>query len=352
MNPVHVNNTKYSERYIIRDLNICPRIHPYNAHLCVSLAVASLLLAIAFIVNIVGVVGNGLGAKNSTKDAFDTLYIAYTPSGWTFSIFGVYAWQVVWVVYTWTIIFRPLAPHTIHWGVNVLFSIANVANIIWVLLWGNLQPHIAFAFAFIVASCLIASVGVECVYLHRHATLLHQSKADLWLTRVLVLNGFVTFATWQYTVIILNNFGIILRYYAGVSDTLTVTLILSFLMISILVYFILENAVLDGYTRNLYFVYPVAIWALSGSLYVQSGVENQKNNYIFTLVLLVTTILLFIIRIVLLIIFNHFSQKSLLELVISLFMPPQARENDDTPEDKHTNENEDTATENQTQTSL
>ena len=328
-------------RYVIRGLKSCPRIDEHNAHLCVSLAVASLLLVIAFTVNSVIGSDNGKGVEKSAKDVFDVFYIACTPSTWAFSIIIViYVWQAAWIVYAWTIIFRPSAPHTIHWVVNVLFSIANVADIIQVFLWGSLRPHLAAVFTFILASCLIACVGKECVYLHRHATSMDPSKTDLWLTRILVLNGLVVYATWQ-SVFLLNNIGIVLRYYAGVPDVLTVTLVLSFLTANILIYFILENTILDRYTRNLYFVYPVILWALSGSLDAQSGVENQKKNYIFTFVLLITTVFLFIIRIVLLIIVNHFSQSSPFEMIISLFISPQTEDdsttyNETTTNDEHT----------------
>lgn len=51
-------------------------------------------------------------------------------------------------------------------------------------------------------------------------------------------------------------------------------------------------------------VYPVVIWALIGALSVHWGVEGEERNSRFALGLLIITIVLFIVRIILVVIFG------------------------------------------------
>lgn len=127
-------------------------------------------------------------------------------------------------------------------------------------------------------------------------------KIDLYITRLLVLNGIALYASWL-TVATQLNFIIVLEYFANVDTTTAATVGLSILTMEIIIYFVLENTVLDRFARFIFIVYPLFIWALSGSLAAHWEVEMYRRDPIFTVVLLVLVIVFFIARIVLWIVF-------------------------------------------------
>ena len=65
----------------------------------------------------------------------------------------------------------------------------------------------------------------------------------------------------------------------------------------VLVYFVLENFIWERYLRTTYSVWPVVIWALSGS--IDRNWDSESGNSIFSAVLLTLAILLFITKIAL-----------------------------------------------------
>ena len=94
------------------------------------------------------------------------------------------------------------------------------------------------------------------------------------LTKVLVLNGLSLYATWT-TIAGLVNFSIVLQYTFDIDPSTVGTVTLALLSAVILLYFSLENTVLDPYSRDAFTVYPVVIWALIGILGKHWGVPGN-----------------------------------------------------------------------------
>lgn len=246
------------------------------------------------------------GFKNKTGDISDEYYTQITPAGWAFSIWGIiYAWQALWTVYGWSLVVRHSFPLTIT-PVSVLFySCANIGNIAWIYVWGNAYPQYAFPILVIIGVLLYSTIIFQAVYLYRQTELLkslQRFKIDLYLVRIVVINGFVIYATWV-SIATLINFTIVLQYYADMAPENAGTIALSLLTVEVIVYFILENTILDRFTRPIVMVYPVVIWALSAALDAHWGNEDDDRNSIFTLVLLVLSVILFMTRIILIIVF-------------------------------------------------
>lgn len=274
-----------------------------------GLAASTISLLLALVVNGLAVTSDctKFGFKNTTTEVSNIFYTQVTPAGWTFAIWSViYVWQLVWVAYGWTFAFRSSAQKTINPLVYVFYTITNVSNIIWIYLWGNLLPQVAFPFIATMFFALWTSVGIETVYLYnlKPAAGAKSMKTDYFLAQLLVVNGLVVYATWL-SVAWLLNLDIVLSYFSTQTATSAGTISLSVLAFEVLIYFLLENTVLDRYIRYVYMVYPVVLWALSGVAAAHADDAN-KRNYIFTLALLGISGALFLTRIVLLFVFAFF----------------------------------------------
>ena len=130
-------------------------------------------------------------------------------------------------------------------------------------------------------------------------------KADAVLTWILPINGLFLYATWT-TIASLINLAAAIQYSSrvNVSATDCGTISLSLLLVALVVYFVLENTVLYRFLRYVLSVYPVVIWALSGALAKHWGVEGEERNSRFALGLLIVTIIAFIVRIIIVVIFS------------------------------------------------
>ena len=132
----------------------------------------------------------------------------------------------------------------------------------------------------------------------------NECDRDIWLTRILVLNGLLFYVTWT-TIASLINLAIAIQYVADTDGTTAAYIALSLLLPTILIYFTLE-IVFDRYLRYAFAVYPVIIWALSAVVANNWESDNPTGPNIFSLVLLVLTIVLALLRVILFIIFTKY----------------------------------------------
>nr|XP_006634472.1 PREDICTED: uncharacterized protein LOC102694756 [Lepisosteus oculatus] len=274
--------------------------------------VAMLLSLVIFIVTIAlnGLAGAGSGPfllnTGNISNKYDT---DITPSGWTFSIWGViYAWQASWLIYVFTGLCRRNTygwmycdPAVLPYGFYVSW-IANMSlNITWLFLWD--REHMIPALIFL---ALIAFTNYLVLFFCCHGLNLYGAwlntyhRADLWLIRVLVQNGVALYATWT-TIATLLNFTVVLMYNGGVSRAIAGTVSLSLLLIELVVWFALENFVLEKHVRYILTVYPVVIVALSGNMTKNFNAQSPSSNGIFIAVLLGIACVTFTVRVVLVI---------------------------------------------------
>ena len=276
-----------------------------------SLAVATAVLLVVFVINGLAAAPNAqdYGFENNTVQVSNKFYLQVTPAGWTFAIWGIiYAWQTLWILYAWSFIFRPQSPKTVSWIALLLYTCNNVSNIVWVYLWGYNLPQVAFPFIILMWGFLVAALSVEAVHIYKLTPIMQtrlRYKVDLWISRLLVTNGIAIYVTWLTTATLIN-LGIVLQYFGDVDSGTTGTIVLWLLSIVVLAYFALENAILDRFTRFIFIVYLVFIWALSGVLSAHWGQEDPNTNPVLTLLLLILVIVLLIARVVLIIIFSIF----------------------------------------------
>ncbi|TSK98421.1 hypothetical protein Baya_5335 [Bagarius yarrelli] len=254
------------------------------------------IIAVSVLVFIIGITFNVLSARGfdpflmSTGNISDKYNTQITPSGWTFSIWGViYFWLTAMLIYIVSTIFRrnafgpmycsrPVLTYNffICWILNILF------NIIWLLLWDREVMIAALILLALVALTNYAMIFFSCLGLQKHGAWLNKyHKSDLWSVRILVQNGLAVYATWT-SIATLINLTIVVSYSGGMSNSDAATLSLSLLSAEVLVWFVLENFFLDKHVRYILTVYPVVIVALSGNITKNFNASAPGINGIFT----------------------------------------------------------------------
>lgn len=249
------------------------------------------------------------GNNLSTGDVSDRYSTDITPAGWAFSIWGViYTWQALWLVYAVTLICRSQAPNVLNWLFHALFILSCGFNSSWIIIWQRMHITAASVILFAIAFNLY---GLLVLSYYRFNKLYNVStpKIDFYGIQALVHNGIAFYATWC-TVASLLNMTIAITYVHGVKGETAGTIALIILTVEILAWFIVENTVLEKYLRYTVSQYPVLIVALSAI--ISKHWDSSKRNPIFSLVLLVLVLILFVARLGLVIyrIKKNKSQKS------------------------------------------
>lgn len=170
-------------------------------------------------------------------------------------------------------------------------------------MWGNELVAVAAAILIIFNVVFYPTIAMLAFFLARATS--DAKLYDVWLTRILVLNGLLFYATWT-TIASLINLTITVQYDADYNSSNAAYISLALLTATVITYFLLENTLFDRYLRYVFAVYPVIIWALSAVLAKKWNSDDPSGVNIFTLVLLIITVTLAMLRIVLFILFTVF----------------------------------------------
>lgn len=282
------------------------------------------LIVGTFVVYLVCIVINSFAASdigwksgiflNTTNVVSDIFYVEITPAGWMFSVWGViYIWQGLWLVYGLASIFRksdsgylyitpPVMPPVIY----VCFILNNLFNVGWLFLWDRLQIGWALPVIGLVPVALYVALffSFRGLYNYGHILLKQGMNKDIWLIRLLVQNGLAFYATWV-TIAPLLNVAIVLHYIGKVAMDTSCTIALSILVVEILAWCIVDNWLLDRYTRYTFSPYIILNLALSAS--IAKNWDAAKTNSIFSAVLMGIVIFLTILKVVVMIV-RHIKQ--------------------------------------------
>lgn len=237
----------------------------YFVGLLLSTVVLVLLLVVCIIANVPA--ARRIGTKVTVGEVSDEFNTYFTPIDATFAIwYLVFGWQVVWVAYAWTFVFKS-RPVMISPKALQFYSFANLFAIVWLVLWINRIPQFTFPPIAIFTLLLYLAVALQAIYIYENTYTWRNSetilKFDLIFARFLVLNGIMIYAVWA-TVATLLNFTVVIEYFSNASKTNAGIISLTIFLLLFLGYFNLENVVLDSWLRYIITVYPVIIWALYG----------------------------------------------------------------------------------------
>lgn len=221
-----------------------------------------------------------------------------TPAGSTFTIWAfIYMYQLAWVVYSMTLLCRN-APDILSSWFYASFSLANIFNLSWLLAWSREYLVIAFVFIVLIALALELTIyfsfkGLD-IYIQSFPRKDEfPSTSDVWCIRLLIQNGLVFYTTWVSVATCLN-LTIVIQYDLGANGSKAATGALCVLLLLIIGWFVLENFVLEKYTRFVFTEYIVLIVALSGIL--KKNWTDGSGNQAFVLSLLVLSSILLVVR--------------------------------------------------------
>ncbi|XP_056330574.1 uncharacterized protein si:dkey-29d8.3 [Danio aesculapii] len=262
------------------------------------------LSQIAYIVALIinALAGPGKGPfQHSTGNVSDRYQTEITPAGWTFSIWGViYSWLFLMNIYFLSWLCRGLysSPAILPSVFFVSWIINLILNCTWLVLWDRELMIPALIVLALIAFTNYLLIYFSCVGLRAHGSWLKQHHPkDLFCIIVLVQNGIATYATWT-TIATLLNFTVVLNV-ASVSATNAATASLSILLLEVIVWFSVENFLIEKHVRYILSVYPVIIYALSGSLSKHYDSTAPGRNAVFSVVLLVLACIVFVVRLAL-----------------------------------------------------
>nr|XP_057916127.1 uncharacterized protein si:ch211-161h7.5 [Doryrhamphus excisus] len=291
-----------------------PTMAEHDAGRLVVILLSLLFYVVSLVFNGLSVVGVG-PFYTTTANVSAVFETEITPSGWTFSIWSViYVWLTIMIIYILANLCRKNAygyvycsPPVLPYGFFICWCLNLCFNIAWLLVWDRGLMIAALVFLILVAGTNYAMISFACHGLHVYGAWLKKyHKADLWLIRILVQNGVMIYTTWT-TIATLINLAIVLTYEAKMSPTDAATVSYCALTVLLLVWFFVENVVLDRHVRYILIDYPVVIWALAGNFDKHYNAESPSRSGIFIVVLLAASSLLFVVR-VLLVFWRHFKQ--------------------------------------------
>ncbi|KAL1006235.1 hypothetical protein UPYG_G00069580 [Umbra pygmaea] len=272
-----------------------------------------------------------LGSTGNVSAMFDT---QITPSGWTFSIWGViYTWLTIILCYILSGLCRKNAygwvycsPPVLPYGFFVAWVLNMVFNVAWLFLWdhslGDTMLMIpAFIILLLVTLTNYTMIFYSCHALHTFGAWLHKyHNMDLWLIRMLVQNGLCVYSTWT-TIASLINLTIVMNYNADLTAMGAATVSLSILTALVILWFVLENFVFEKHVRYILTIYPVVIVALCGNMTKNYDSAAPSRNGYFIAVVLGLAITLFVVR-VCLVVWKHIKEPFYKDLSLEEALSP------------------------------
>ena len=118
-----------------------------------SLIIYSVMLLLAILLSNIASRFQAVRFANGTHDIVTLFYLQVTPLKRTFVIGTLAAiWQILWMLYAWSFVFRCKIPCTISWVMLLLYTCSEIGKIIWFFLWGNSHPQIAFPFVLLTSN--------------------------------------------------------------------------------------------------------------------------------------------------------------------------------------------------------
>lgn len=231
------------------------------------------------------------------KNEYRNLTLAYeipvTPELWTIVMWSITLGALlICKIYTWVLLCRknPVGPSyksppIIGAWFLFTYTLALFFVICWTIVWDRNLPIAATVISFLAAFfCWLATAALY-KNVHAHgAWMARHTKTDLWMYRILWHNSMAAFTTWL-TIVAAYMLGITLRVEAGLGLQDIVYVVLGILGGIMLVWFILENTVLDRYGRYTVTPYLVMIFHMTGVYVRQYGVTTKETDYFIAVML-------------------------------------------------------------------
>ena len=209
------------------------------------------------------------------------------------------------MIYSFATLLRASGPGYLYTHPNYLpptvyisFIVALLASLVWLFLWDNEQLEAALFFLLVTATCVYVSLAVAShgVFTNQKALVSYGHPREYRWVLALVVNPLGLYAMWL-TVASLVNLSVVLVYTVGVSQSAGGSITLAVLTGLVVVYALVDLAFFERYFRYLYTPFLCLIWAFVGILI--GNLDWDTSNTVFTLGLLIVTIVIFLLKVVL-----------------------------------------------------
>ena len=251
----------------------------------------------------VGIYANNTG---TISDAYPT---GLTPSGWTFSIWGIiYLWQALWLVYAVSTLFRRGVDGYLYYSPDILpayiyicYMINNITNVVWLVVWSQASMIAALVVILIATGFLYVCSAGSYFGVSNNIEVLVQNglQKEIWFMRWLVQNGIGIYDTWL-SVATLINLTIVIIEHTSMSYEDASTLGLVLLGAELVGWFFTDILLLDRFTRYVFVPYLVYMFALSGI--IDKNYQAGERNSVITAVLLAIACTLSVVKIIIMIV--------------------------------------------------
>jgi len=242
---------------------------------------------------IITVTFNGLAGSGSS-DIFNSnvgnlsrkYELSITPAGYTFSIWSIiYIWNAAAFVFYLFSIFSSSAMGKLYLNPVVIspwysfFYISNLwYNTAWIFTWDREELVGSSILLFLIAQTNIVSLALLAKNIAQDGHQMREEKPKIyWTYVVLSMNGQGIYATWTIIASLLN-FCHCLVYVAKVDMEVACNICSGILLGVMIIYFLLENTVLDNYVRLLMTPYLVVIWAATGIIVEKDGEKDVAQS--------------------------------------------------------------------------
>jgi len=242
---------------------------------------------------IITVTFNGLAGSGSS-DIFNSnvgnlsrkYELSITPAGYTFSIWSIiYIWNAAAFVFYLFSIFSSSAMGKLYLNPVVIspwysfFFISNLwYNTAWIFTWDREELVGSSILLFLIAQTNIVSLALLAKNIAQDGHQMREEKPKIyWTYVVLSMNGQGIYATWTIIASLLN-FCHCLVYVAKVDMEVACNICSGILLGVMIIYFLLENTVLDNYVRLLMTPYLVVIWAATGIIVEKDGEDDVAQS--------------------------------------------------------------------------
>ena len=272
----------------------------YGKNVVFILAIVILCLTIIF--SGLSNVGNVQGIKKDQKLFPNEIFLKDVLIAPVNRIYGtwvfVYIYQVCWMCYAVSLIFRSNAPNLLDKKCFGAYSLAMVCNITWLFIWSRQMYGLGFVFHVLQAIFLNASLyfafssSDEYLQSSPQAVL---STFDFWCFRLLVINGISFFTGW-ISATALVNFAGVLQAGLDVSQIAASNSALSVMLVCIILWSGLQNFVWERPTRLMFAEYISFIVVLAGVIAKKWNYEHEEVRS-YSLVLFIITFMLALFRI-------------------------------------------------------
>ena len=252
-----------------------------------------------------------LGERSENYSLTDGYPVQIAPPMWGYAmaVIFVFTWQLVWVAYSWSFLFRPRVPKVIPLAGHILFSAALALIILRLYLNANRHVNPGLASQILLIALLTCSLGLAHFMMYYRTYQLQQEGwvIDKWLTRILVHNGLALLIAWQVVELMLN-INITMHYNSGKTVEVDVasSIVLVAYIVMITIWLILETSILDQFMRYTLSIYPIFIWYFTITLIEQwdHHTHRQTRNNSFLVAALCYTVTIQVCRFIFLVFFR------------------------------------------------